>query len=96
MQLISKETVPVDSPSAFLVGRAWIPNEGPSPVWIQNENVYDLAPYSPTISDLLEKELLVETLRSWTNLELIGTFEGLLGNTSHDQRDSSKPWFLAP
>lgn len=96
MQLITKETVPIDSPSAFLVGRAWIPTEGPSPVWIQNENVYDLAPYSPTISDLLEKELLVETLRSWTNLELIGTFEGLLGNTPYDQRDSSKPWFLAP
>ena len=98
MQLKNRETLPVDSHSACLVGRAWIPNspQGPSPVWIHDGNVYDLAPFSPTVSELLEKEPLVETLQSWSDLELIGSLEELLDNTPHDQRDSSKPWFLAP
>ncbi|MDE0872024.1 MAG: fumarylacetoacetate hydrolase family protein [Flavobacteriales bacterium] len=98
MQLKNRETLPVDSHSACLVGRAWIPNspQGPSPVWIHAGNVYDLAPFSPTVSELLEKEPLVETLQSWSDLELIGSLEELLDNTPHDQRDSSKPWFLAP
>jgi fumarylacetoacetate (FAA) hydrolase family protein len=98
MQLKNRETLPVDPHSACLVGRAWIPNspQGPSPVWIHDGNVYDLAPFSPTVSELLEKEPLVETLQSWSDLELIGSLEELLDNTPHDQRDSSKPWFLAP
>ena len=98
MQLKNRETLPVDSHSACLVGRAWIPNspQGPSPVWIHDGNVYDLAPFSPTVSELLEKEPLVETLQSWSDLKLIGSLEELLDNTPHDQRDSSKPWFLAP
>ena len=98
MQLKNRETLPVDSHSACLVGRAWIPNspQGPSPVWIHDGNVYDLAPFSPTVSELLEKEPLMETLQSWSDLELIGSLEELLDNTPHDQRDSSKPWFLAP
>ena len=98
MQFKNRETLPVDSHSACLVGRAWIPNspQGPSPVWIHDGNVYDLAPFSPTVSELLEKEPLVETLQSWSDLELIGSLEELLDNTPHDQRDSSKPWFLAP
>ena len=98
MQLKNRETLPVDAHSACLVGRAWIPNsaQGPSPVWIHDGNVYDLAPFSPTVSELLEKEPLVETLQSWSDLELIGSLEELLDNTPHDQRDSSKPWFLAP
>jgi len=98
MQLKNRETLPVDSHSACLVGRAWIPNspQGPSPVWIHDGIVYDLAPFSPTVSELLEKEPLVETLQSWSDLELIGSLEELLDNTPHDQRDSSKPWFLAP
>ena len=98
MQLKNRETLPVDSHSACLVGRAWIPNspQGPSPVWIHDGNVYDLAPFSPTVSELLEKEPLVETLQSWSDLELIGSLEELLDNTPHDQRNSSKPWFLAP
>ena len=61
LKLETEQTLPRDHDIACLIGRAWVPGnpDGPSPVWIDNEKVYDLAPYSPTISQLLEKEDLL-------------------------------------
>ena len=52
LKLETEHTLPKDQDLACLIGRAWVPGnpDGPSPVWIDNEKVYDLAPYSPTIS----------------------------------------------
>ncbi|HCP33851.1 MAG TPA: fumarylacetoacetate hydrolase [Deltaproteobacteria bacterium] len=98
MQLITEEILPKDQDSACLIGRAWITGnpEGPSPVWIDDEKVYDLAHHSPTISHLLEAEDPARTVRGWSGLEVIGPLEDLLNNTHPKKRDPAKPWFLAP
>ncbi len=98
MQLITEEILPKDQDSACLIGRAWIPGnpEGPSPVWIADKKVYDLAPHSPTISELLEMEDPARTVRECSGLDFIGVLEDLLCNTPDENRDPTKPWLLAP
>ena len=98
LKLETEQTLPKDHDIACLIGRAWIPGnpDGPSPVWIKNGEVYDLAPYSPTVSQLLEKENPAGSVRGLSGLNNIGSFEDILENTNPIQKDSSKPWFLAP
>jgi len=98
LKLETEKTLPKDHDIACLIGRAWVPDnpDGPSPVWIDNEKVYDLAPYSPTISQLLEKEDPAGIVRGLSGLNYIGSLEDLLQNTHPKIQDSSKPWFLAP
>ncbi len=97
-ELESQNILPKDQESACLIGRLWIPGgtDGPSPIWIDDKKVYDLAHYAPTISQLLEKEDLANTLRSLSGLNYIGSLDDLLKNTNPIQQDHSKPWFLAP
>ena len=97
-KLETQNTLPNDQEIACLIGRAWIPGntEGPSPVWINNKNVYDLAPYYPTISQLLEKEDPAGIIRGLSGLKYIGSIEDLLKNTNPIRQDSLKPWFIAP
>ena len=98
LKLETEQTLPKDYDIACLIGRAWVPGnpDGPSPVCIDKEKVYDLAPYSPTISQLLEKEDPAGIVRGLSGLHYIGSLEDLLKNTHPKQQDSSKPWFLAP
>ena len=97
-KLETGHSLPKDQDLACLIGRAWVPGntDGPSPVWIDNEKVYDLAPYLPTISQLLEKEDPAKIVRGLSGLQYIGAFEDLLQNTHPKKQDPSKPWFLAP
>ena len=98
LKLETEQTLPKDYDIACLIGRAWVPGnpDGPSPVWIKNGKVYDLAPYSPTVSELLEMEDPARIVRGLSGLHNIGAFEDLLQNTHPKKQDSSKPWFLAP
>ena len=98
LKLETENTLPKDYDIACLIGRAWVPGnpDGPSPVWIKNGKVYDLAPYSPTVSELLEMEDPARIVRGLSGLHNIGAFEDLLQNTHPKKQDSSKPWFLAP
>ena len=98
LKLETENTLPKDQDIACLIGRAWVPGnpDGPSPVLINNEKVYDLATYSPTISQLLEKEDPAGIVRGLSGLHYIGSLEDLFKNTHPKQQDSSKPWFLAP
>ena len=98
LKLETEQTLPKDYDIACLIGRAWVPGnpDGPSPVWIKNGKVYDLAPYSPTISQLLEKEDPARIVRGLSGLHNIGSLEDILQNTHPKRLDSSKPWFLAP
>ena len=98
LKLETENTLPKDYDIACLIGRAWVPGnpDGPSPVWIKNGKVYDLAPYSPTVSELLEMEDPARIVCGLSGLHNIGAFEDLLQNTHPKKQDSSKPWFLAP
>jgi fumarylacetoacetate (FAA) hydrolase family protein len=49
------ETLPVDADRATLVGRAWVPGAGPTPVAVRDNELIDLSALAPTISMLLER-----------------------------------------
>ena len=82
LKLETENTLPKDQDIACLIGRVWVPGnpDGPSPVLINNEKVYDLATYSPTISQLLEKEDPAGIVRGLSGLHYIGSLEDLLQN----------------
>ena len=98
MLLKIENTLPKDKNLACLIGRAWVPGNpgGPSPVWINDEKVYDFAIHSPTIAQLMETEDPAKTVRGWSELKLLGNLEDILNNTNPDNYNPNIPWFLAP
>jgi len=98
MQLKTEDTLPKDKNLACLIGRAWVPGNpgGPSPVWIDDEKVYDFAIHSPTIAQLMETEDPAKTVRGWSGLKFLGNLEDILNNTNPKNYNPNKPWFLAP
>jgi fumarylacetoacetate (FAA) hydrolase family protein len=98
MLLKIENTLPKDKNLACLIGRAWVPGNpgGPSPVWINDEKVYDFAIHSPTIAQLMETEDPAKTVRGWSELKLLGNLEDILNNTNPDNYNPNIPCFLAP
>lgn len=94
--LTPENTLPVDNPSATLIGRAWIPGPvaGPSPIVLRTDGVFDLSRHFPTLSDLLEQESPLQALAQ-TPGTFISSVEELLANTG-DHADPSKPFLLPP
>lgn len=92
-----QNTLPSDSENACLLGRAWIPNSaanGPSPILLKNQQVFDISSKFNTVSALLEQQNPVQILASIEG-EYLCTIDELLAN-SHDQADPEKPYLLAP
>src|SRR6476659_10605851 len=89
--------LPLDDSAAMLVGRVWRPDvEGPSVVFIQKDEVYDLSSVAPTCSQLLELENPVAAIRAARGLPRLGFFRDVLGNSSEEARNPRAPWLLAP
>ena len=81
--------LPEDASAAVLVGRVWSKSEdGPCPVLLKDGVLYDLSSVAPTISELLEKKDLVETLATTEKFVALGTLDAFL--------DGSAGEFLAP
>src|SRR6185436_19845164 len=70
--------------------------EGPSVVFIQKDEVYDLSSVAPTCSQLLELENPVAAIRAARGLPRLGFFRDVLGNSSEEARNPRAPWLLAP
>jgi fumarylacetoacetate (FAA) hydrolase family protein len=64
-------------------------------VAVRQDGVIDVSRHFPTMRDLCETTDPAASLRAATG-QVIGSFEALLSNTPPDERDASKPWFLAP
>ena len=93
--LLTFECLPSDWREATLVGRAWLPGAGPSPIALRpNGDVVDLAAIEPTMSQLLARDDRVSLAHSAT-AQVIGSVEALLANSA-DAHDVSRPWLLAP
>jgi fumarylacetoacetate (FAA) hydrolase family protein len=86
--------LPAD-PDAVLVGRAWRPALGATPVCITADGVYDLGRLAPTSSALLELDDPAAAVRAFAG-ERIGDTAAVLANSAHDRRDVQRPWLLAP
>jgi fumarylacetoacetate (FAA) hydrolase family protein len=88
--------MPADLDWATLVGRVWLPRlEGPVPVRVRRDGVYDISPVASTASGLLEFEDPVAALGAAACPRLAG-LEETLANSMWNARDERLPWFLAP
>ncbi len=92
-----QDCLPDDRFAGTLVGRVWIPAlDGPSPVLLREDGVYDLSKEKPTLSEILNLEQPAEWLAGLRQLPRIGDVQAIFENSDHTRRDSAKPWFLAP
>lgn len=92
-----QDCLPDDRFAGTLVGRVWIPAlDGPSPVLLREDGVYDLSKEKPTLSEILNLEQPAEWLAGLRQLPRIGDVQAIFENSDHTRRDSGKPWFLAP
>ena len=92
----SARTLPTDGDAGTLVGRAWIPEvNGPSPVVIRNNSVFDISASFATMRDLCEEPDPADAVAGTTGT-FIGDFDEVLANTDPEKRDPTQPWLLAP
>jgi fumarylacetoacetate (FAA) hydrolase family protein len=95
MDLSTRAILPIDAAAAILLGRVWRPDIGPSVVAVRPGGVFDITGLAPTMADLLNLADPVASLRRFDG-EPVGDLAAILANSAHDQRNPSKPWFLAP
>ena len=92
--------LPEDGVAGTLVGRAWIPdadNAGPSVVLLRSEGVFDVSAVAPTMAGLLNGDSPLEVLARAPLNRRIGSLEEVLENSLREtDRDSARPWLLAP
>jgi fumarylacetoacetate (FAA) hydrolase family protein len=95
LALSTKQSLPDDGFAGTLVGRVWRTSFGPSVVKICADGVFDITNYFPTMSTLLDSSnvaLEVADLKG----DYLGLVEEILFNSYEVNRDSAKPYFLAP
>lgn len=88
--------LPEDHHKATLIGRIWQPGIGPTLVKIQADGVYDLTSVAVTSSALLELDNPAAAVNNATSLPRLASLEDVLANADIGQRDTSRPWLLAP
>jgi fumarylacetoacetate (FAA) hydrolase family protein len=91
--------LPQDAQDALLIGRLWIPGQGPFVVAVTPQDVLDLSGLATTSSALLDMPDVNAQIRSYL---AAGRSKGLsstadaLANSDETQRQSDQPWFMAP
>jgi len=88
------ETLPQDIGNALLVGRIWVPGEGPYLVKVGAQHITDLSSLALTSSGLMEldhvaQQVHAHTGRTWST-------SAVWSNTDPSRQDPSQAWFLAP
>jgi fumarylacetoacetate (FAA) hydrolase family protein len=88
------ETLPQDARNALLIGRIWVPGDGPYLVKVDAQHITDLSALALTSSDLMELDNVTQrvgqhTGRTWPTA-------AVWHNTNPSHQDPSQAWFLAP
>ncbi|MGV3681516.1 MAG: fumarylacetoacetate hydrolase family protein [Acidovorax sp.] len=91
------QILPHDGMAGTLVGRAWVGGSPPGPavVALRADGVYDLSQRYPTMSTLLDMTDPAEAARA-TPGQYLCSVPDLLANSQLGQRDTARPWLLAP
>ncbi|WP_441002441.1 fumarylacetoacetate hydrolase family protein [Pseudocolwellia agarivorans] len=96
--------LPSDQYAGTLIGRAWIPQNasentqavgGPSPIWINDSNVYDLSSLAPTCSDLINNGVNKQQLLTG-DFPIVGSVETLISNSISHPCNPDYLHLLAP
>jgi len=88
------ETLPLDAANALLIGRIWVPGEGPYLVKVGQHEITDLSELALTSSDLMELDHAAARVakhsgRTWSTARV-------WGNTDPLNQNPQEAWFLAP
>jgi fumarylacetoacetate (FAA) hydrolase family protein len=97
MDLQPESCLPHDRSRALLVGRAWLPAvDAPAPVVVRGDDLCDLSPLAPTVSQLLELPDAGARIRAAGALPRLGPLAPILANSAAEARAAASPWLLAP
>lgn len=88
------QTLPLDAADALLIGRIWVPDEGPYLVKVGQHEITDLSELALTSSDLMELDHAAARVakhsgRTWST-------PSVWANTDPLNQNPKEPWFLAP
>lgn len=95
-QLDPAHCLPEDGCAGTLIGRAWLPDEGPAAVVLRDDAVYDISRAAPTVAALLNEPDPLAVIAAAPSDRRIGSLPAILANSAADRRDPARPWFLAP
>ena len=91
----SHPMLPADAAQASLIGRVWLPGEGPTPVALRADGqLVDLGRFAPTVSALLELPDAALAVRGWLNADRQGL--GAAADLANATQDDSHVHLLAP
>lgn len=88
--------LPEDGCAGTLIGRVWLPGEGPAVVLVREDGVFDITRAVPTVAGLLNELEPVAAALSAPRDRRIGAAVEIAANSDIAGRDESRPWFIAP
>jgi fumarylacetoacetate (FAA) hydrolase family protein len=88
--------LPEDGYAGTLIGRAWLPDEGPAVVLVREEGVFDISRAAPTVAGLLNEPDCDAIIATAPRDRRLGDLAALLANSAAEGRDPAQPWLLAP
>jgi fumarylacetoacetate (FAA) hydrolase family protein len=96
LDLDPTRSLPQDGCAGTLIGRAWLPGEGPAVVLAHADGVFDLSPVAPTVAGLLNHPDPPALIAAAPRDRRLGDIGELLANSAPERRDPTRPWLLAP
>src|SRR5438067_7427457 len=96
LRLDPAKCLPEDGCAGTLIGRVWLPNEGPAVALLCDDGVFDISRTAPTVTGLLNEPHPLAFVGAAPRDRRIGSIAEILANSAADARDTSRPWFLAP
>ena len=88
--------LPQDCCAGILIGRVWLPGEGPAVVLVRDDGVFDITRAAPTVAGLLNQPDPVAIAAAAPRDRQIGAVADIIANSDAGARDGNRPWFLAP
>jgi fumarylacetoacetate (FAA) hydrolase family protein len=96
MQLDPRSCLPDDGCAGTLVGRVWLPGEGPAVVAVRDDGVFDISRSAATCAGLLNEPDPVAIVKNAPRDCRVGDVADLLANSAAETRNPDRPYFLAP